>query len=135
MPGEESFDITQLTTPALRKERVSLTAGPLWVWEMTVAESVQIIDHATRPAIDPRGGLDRAESAVWQIMLSCYNSDQPGAERVFKDADLLSIYRLRLEEFGKLMAAINRVNGNTSTEEDLQRDFTAVTAGKARSRS
>ncbi len=121
----QRFDKTKMRTDGSRrrKELVSLDAGDLWVFEMTVAESAGLADRASRPAIDPRGGMDPAATIVYQIMLCCYESDEPGANRVFNDADIPLIHSLRMEEMTRIVQAIQRVNGLNPEEVDVTRDF------------
>lgn len=114
-----------------RKEWVALPDGfEVWVWELTVAESAQITDRSKRPAIDPRGGHDTATMIALQVMLSCYDGDEPGAKRIFGDADFSAIYELPFRVFDALLSAINRVNGKDAVEAELLRDFTAATAAQ-----
>ena len=112
----------------LRREKVTLDCGDVWVREMTCAEAMQLGERAARPAVDPRGGLDPGESVLWQILLSCYEDDSDDASRLFTEApdDVRIIYGLRLEEFNELMQAVNRVNGRDASEVELLRDFTAA---------
>lgn len=119
-----------------RSEWVTLDYGEVLVREMTVQESQVLAERAARPAIDPRGGLDPGESVLWQVILSCYTSDEPNAERVFSESaeDVKIIMGLRLDEFNRLMRAIARVNGQDPTEAELMRDFTAVREDAAISR-
>lgn len=101
-----------------RKQWVDLDDGGVWVWEMTVRENMAVIQHAQRPSIDRRGGLDRSEQMLWQILMSCYDSDLPGAKLVFSHTDPTPVYRLRVKEYAKIVAAIGAVNG--ADEADLK---------------
>lgn len=116
----------------LRHEWVSLDCGDLCVREMTAAEATTLAERSQRPAIDPRGGLDTTETVLWQVLLSCYQDDTDTAERVFAEnaPDIAIIMGLRLEEFQRLMVAINRVNGRDATEIEVLRDFSAMTQGE-----
>lgn len=110
-----------------RREWVSLPSGDICIWELTVADSTQIVERAARPEIDPRGGCSPAKSVAMQILLSCYDGEEDGAGRIFEERDLAAIYALPFGEFDLLLQAINRVNGKSATELERLRDFTAAT--------
>lgn len=111
---------------APRREWVTLDRGDVCVHEMTLAETMQITERAARPACDPRGGHNRAQTVVLQIMFSCRLGEEPDAKRAFTDADLGLIHDLRFHEFDALLAAINRVSGKSATEEERLRDFSTA---------
>lgn len=105
-----------------RKEWVSIEGGDLCVWAMTVAESTQILERSERPD----GGSSKGMALVTQILLSCYDGEEPGSKRLFADHDRQCIYDLSFEDFELLMGAINRVNGKDATSQEALRDFTTV---------
>ena len=111
-----------------RKERVVLPGGEhfLWVWEMTVADSTQVLERSERPQMGG-GGHSTGKGIVVQIMLSCHESDQDDARRLFTDADFGAIYAMPFTDFDAIYAAINRVNGKDATEQERLRDFLTVT--------
>jgi hypothetical protein len=123
------FDKTRLSPSTRRKVPVELQGQTLWVWEMTIAELSQLVERTMRPAIDPRGGSDPTASLVWQILLSCYDSDAEDAKRVFDEADLPMIFGLRLEEFAGLRTGIAQANGTTKDEVDGLVDFIGARQG------
>jgi len=108
----------------LRKEWVSLPGGDICVWELTVAESTQVLEKSERPSVDPRGGYNRGAMRVQQVMMSCYDGEQDGAKRLFGEADLLHLYRMPLAQFESLVAATDRVNGKGAGEAERLEDFT-----------
>lgn len=129
----ERFDLTHLRSQKRAKERVDLEAGPVWVWAMTVAETVQLAERAVRPKFDPRGGVDPTESLLWQIALSCYYGEEDGSERIFTENNLMDLYRLPLAEFKLLALAVQRVNGQNATEAEVMKDFFAAKEAAASS--
>ena len=114
-----------------RTEKVILPGGEtfLFVKEMTVADTTQILERSERPNIGNGvgGGHSTGRGVVVQIMLSCYDSDEEGAQRIFTDADFGAIYAMPFTEFDAIYAAINRVNGKEATEQERLRDFLTVT--------
>jgi len=124
------FQVPTTATADRRKEKVTLKWGDIWVWEMTVAEALHLLERAARPSFDPRGGVDQGESVIAQITGSCYHGDQEGAELVFTPANLLDVYKLPYEDFEKLVQAIARVNGKDAKEvESLKSFFETTPAG------
>jgi hypothetical protein len=101
-----------------RKEWVDLDGGSLCVWEMTVRENMTVIERSQRPSRDPRGGLDRSEQMLWQIVMSCFDGDGKNAKLVFSPTDPGPVFRLRMKEYVKIITAIGRVNG--ADEADLK---------------
>lgn len=120
----------------LRREWVPLDAGDVCVVEMTAQAATTLSERASRPSIDPRGGLDPGESVLWQILLSTFYDDGAEAEPVFSEtpADVKLIMDLRFEEFQALIQAINRVNGRDATEAEVMRDFSRVSEAMPTSR-
>lgn len=111
-----------------RTERVQLAGGPVWVRAMSVSDAMHVTQKSERPAIDPRGGIDRGEALLWQVVVSCYY-DEEGAERVFSEQnpeDVRLIFSMPWDEFQRLLSVINRVNGQDPEEVELLRDFTAA---------
>lgn len=129
-----SFNKNVLQEPRRRKERLVLDGGPVWVWEETVAEHLQKLQFAQRPAIDPRGGMDLGEAITWQILFSLYDGDGPTAERIFNAAEISLVYRFRREEFDRIMAALARVNGESPEEQGAWEDFTGASEAAPTSR-
>ncbi len=114
----------------LRQECVDMPDGSyIWVRELTVAEMAQILDRSARPSIDPRGGHDQTALMMQQVVCSCYDSDEPGAGRIFSGLDLSGVASMRGEEFERVVAAIQRVNGKDATSEEITRDFLLATGG------
>jgi hypothetical protein len=126
-PRQESdrpFDPDSLP---LRKERVDTEAGVLWVWELMAGETALIAEYATRPDIDPRGGMDKGEAMVWYMALSCHKGEADNSPRFWPDTDVWKINRLPERIFKPLWKAVQRVNGMSVTEEEALRDFTTAT--------
>lgn len=117
----------------LRKERVPTEAGDLWVWELMAGETALIAEYATRPEIDPRGGMDKGEAMVWYMALSCHHGPEADSPRVWGDADVWKITRLPERVFKPIWRAVNRVNGMGAEEEEVLRDFTTATGARASS--
>lgn len=115
-----------VSQPERRREWVSLPGGDLCVWELTVADSAQILEKSQRPDLDPRGGHDKARAMAVQVMLSCYDADTPPANRIFSDADFGAVYMMPFREYDLLIQAINRVNGKSPEEQEALRDFTTA---------
>ena len=116
----------QKETSRPRMERVELSGGAIWVRAMTVADAMKVTDQSARPSIDPRGGLDRSEALLWQVIVSCFY-DEDGKEPVFSSEsaeDVRLIYGLPIQEFALLVSAIQRVNGQDAEEVEILRDFT-----------
>jgi hypothetical protein len=115
-----------------RVEKVILPGGEtfLWIKEMTVAETAQILERSERPNLGHGvgGGHSTGRGVVVQIMVSCYDGtmDAPGEQRIFTDADFGAIYEMPFSEFDAIYAAINRVNGKDATESERLRDFLTV---------
>lgn len=116
-----------------RREWVAVPGFKVCVWELTMEEDQTILNNSQRPAIDPRGGYDRGEMALWQIALSCYNGDGDNAERIWPDQKAHLIRSLP-ERIGKpLLIAINRINGEDPEEEEILRDFSQATGARSTS--
>lgn len=116
-----------VVAPQRRQEWVSLDGGDVCVWELTVAESTQILERSERPKVDPRGGHNRGMTVVTQILLSCFDGEEDGAKRIFADHDLAAIYALPFHDFQAILSAMNRVNGTDADEEERLRDFSTAT--------
>lgn len=123
-----------VNTRPRRKEKVVLPGGEhfLWVWEMTVADSTQVLERSERPNAGG-GGHSAGKGLVVQLMLSCFESDAEGAQRVFQDADFGAIYALPFSEFDVIYTAVNRVNGKEATEQERLRDFLTVSSAPSSS--
>lgn len=116
-----------VSQPERRREWVELPAGWVCVWELTVADSAQILERSQRPDGDPRDGPDKTRAMAAQIMLSCFDNDGPPAQRIFGDADYAAIYMMPFREYDLLIQAINRVNGKSAEEQAALKDFTTAT--------
>ena len=111
--------------PERRKVAVeNLRGGSLWVWELSFDELTKLARLATRPAIDPRGGVDEEEAMLWKIALSCYDGEEETAARVFPDARVHQIRRIPEGDLDRINAAMNAVNSEGAREELRLRDFT-----------
>jgi hypothetical protein len=105
---------------------VELKGGWVCVWELTVGDMAQILERSTRPSVDPRGGSDPAAVMLYQILLACFEGDEPGA-RVFADSSLPAIGALTVSEMEAVMGAINRTCGKDAQTEELLKGFTPAT--------
>jgi hypothetical protein len=114
-----------------RHEWISLTHGDVCVRALTVNELLSIQDRAQRPKIDPRGGLDSGWSALLQVSLSCYDGEEEEARPIWPCSidmkNLAPIGRLPINDFQKIMEAIQRVNGQDPEEVRALEDFTRAT--------
>jgi hypothetical protein len=118
-----------------RREWVRLKMGRVCIWELSVPELMMIADRASRPAIDKRGGMDPGESALWQILLSCYDGEADGAKRIFDHGNgehIKAVYSLGAQDFRKLMEAIAAVNGMEEAELSALQDFSKATTAAMR---
>lgn len=113
--------------PERQKEWITLSGGDICLWALTMEEFSRIHDYSLRPPIDPRGGVDNKEAALWQIALSCYDGDGTDAERLWPDERVSEIKAMPAHDFSDLMVAINRLNGRDATTEEVMRDFTGET--------
>lgn len=98
---------------------VTLSMGKrVCVWEMLTRDYMTVNEHARRPAIDPRGGVDPTESQAWQILVSCYGDEpgQPGAQPLFNVTHLPQLMQMRVSDYTKIMAAIGSVNSSDAEE-------------------
>lgn len=115
-----------LTSDHRRREWITLKVGRCCVWELSVPEMTQITERASRPKIDPRGGMDPGESMLWQICLSCYDGDGDGARRIFDAGNpthVKAIMSLGSHDAKRLMATIAQVNGASEVEVEALEDF------------
>jgi hypothetical protein len=121
------------------KEWVTLEGGDVCVWALTVMEIMNLLEKASRPVIQgaPKefsGGVDSQEELLWKIILSTYESDEPGAKLVWSgdQESLRQVFSLSLSEFTALAAAIQRVNGADPERIEALEAFTVPSeAGKA----
>jgi len=108
----------------VRKEWVELPDGrSICVHGLSTAAYASLKSRCARHPNDPRGGDDPAMLYLVQLALSCYDSDEPDAKRIFGDLDLDKAGLLTFEEAIPVLAAINRVNGLDASLQELQRDF------------
>lgn len=119
--------------PELRSEWVLLRKGEVCVRELTAAEYAGMRQQSARPSIDPRGGSDPTAIILVQIVMSCYDSEEPGARPLFPTMEAAG--RLPFEDFQKVMAAIARVNGLEATEQEILRDFLQASGAPTNSSS
>lgn len=112
--------------PERQKQWIELRGGRLCVWEMTFEELGRLNQYAMRPAIDPRGGVDQIEAAIWRIALSCYESDTEDARRIWPDERVAEIRRLPGSEINRLTEVLDALNGTGAAEEERLRDFTSA---------
>ena len=113
-----------------RREWVNLPGARVCIWELTMAEDSRILEYAQRPTIDPRGGYDRGEMALWQIALTCYNGAGADAERIWPDHKVHEIRDLPERLAKPLLMAINKINGEDPEEEEVLRDFSAAAGAR-----
>jgi hypothetical protein len=111
----------------LRREWVSLDNGDVCVWELTAAEMGVMSERSTRPAIDPRGGIDTTGASAWMAALSCRQDDAPGSPRIWDDLAVSEILALRFEEWARLQETMQRLNGLDAESVEERRDFTPAT--------
>lgn len=100
-----------------------LAGGRICLWSFTMDDMSRITEYSTRPPEDPRGGIDTGEMALWQIALACYTGDGEKAKRLWGDLQVHEIRQMDGADWTKLMLAINELNGNSATAEEVQRDF------------
>ena len=118
------------------KEWVSLDAGDVCVWEMTVMEVMTLLEKASRPQIpgappEFSGGIDKNEEILWKIIVSTYDGDEPTSKPIWgADADSMrQVFGLRLNEFKELAAAMARVNGVDADRLETLDAFTVPSEG------
>lgn len=112
-----------------RYEWVQLDAGRVCVRELTAADSLFVMQQSTRPAMAGRAAqMDNSQAMLWQIQASCYNGHEESSQLIFDITDLPVIQRLRQSEWGKLVAAIERVNALADEEVERLEDFTRAPA-------
>jgi hypothetical protein len=129
MTEEPLFDAKAPVIDRRRKEWISLDSGRLCVWEMAAADTLFIIEQSVRPGRDRPLVPIAGDAMLWQVVVSCYKGDQPGAERVFQITDLARIQQLRKSEWDRLLAAIERVNATDAAEVERLQDFTPAAPG------
>ena len=105
-----------------QKEKVNLSNGRfVWVWDMEAGNWLQGTERAIIRAGPRAGQQSIADTLVWRILVSCYDSDEPKARRIFNEEDMLLIYRLPSRDFQKIITAIDRVNGtDPETTEEVE---------------
>lgn len=132
MTDEPLFDREKALACEPRTEWVSTSCGRICVRAMRMSEYFQLSERSQRPKIDPRGGIDTNEAVLWQILLSCYQGEDPNAPPTFSadsPEDIRAIYSLKTQDGLKILGAINRVNGVDASEGELLRDFSAARRG------
>lgn len=110
-----------------KKEWIRLEGGRLCLWELTLATASLVYEYSARPSIDPRGGNDKGEAAIWEIALSCYDGEGSDAKRIWPDEKVHEIRSLPERVCGPLLSAINRLNGKDPTEAEIREDFIRAT--------
>lgn len=97
--------------PKRRFEWASLFDGDVCLWELTVSEANQVAGWATRPSIDPRGGMDIGLVHSGLLVLSAHTAEPEDkkAERIF--ADIEQVLGMPHAEFRVLLETADRVNG------------------------
>lgn len=111
----------------MRQEYVEFSDGTyVWVRGLTTLQWAGLRERSQRR--DPRGGTDETAALLIQIVMSCFEGEEPEAKRVFSDLDLDKAGALPAEQTLAIMAAIQRVNGMAATEQEILRDFTAAQA-------
>lgn len=123
-----------IDTTERRKEWVCLIPAQdekpekgVWVWGLATCDSLSIIERSTQGGVAEASGISKARQLQLQIMLSCFDGDQPGACRVFTDADVAPINEGSWEAFSQIVIAIAQVNGQSESEADALRDFSPAT--------
>jgi hypothetical protein len=114
------------------KEWVTLSNGKrLCVWEMTVADRLQVLEHCTLPEGVP-GAIrySRGEAIIWRMMRSCYTGDDANARPIFNEDNLLSLYRLRDQDGNRILDAMDRVNASDTDALERLEAFTPVPAAE-----
>lgn len=98
-------------------------AEGVYVREFATCDSLQIIERISQMGVDENSGVAQARKIQLSIMLSCYDSDQPGARRVFSDADVAPINEGAWGPFQRIINAIGEVNGTSEAEAAAVKDF------------
>lgn len=129
---ETPFDPKAPVLDARRRERVDLDTGFLWVWEMEAADTLFIIERSLRPGGADKPQMAASDAMLWRVLVSCYQTGEPGAARVFEITDLGRIQKLRKAEWDRLLEAIERVNGLDAEEVPRLKDFTPAVSGTNR---
>jgi hypothetical protein len=111
----------------LRKEWVSLADGDVCCWELTTPQMLQMAERSARPAVDPRGGVSSSVARLWMIAFSAHHGEEADSPRIWDDMSFADVGNLRFEEFSRLQAVIERLNGLDPEEVESLRDFTAAT--------
>lgn len=124
----DTFNFDLLDNQTVRKERVFISAGPLWVWELLTDDWTMIHRRATRPAEHPLGGTDEYAAVMAQIQFSCHLSDDEKSPLMFLDEKgPVRIGKLKKSDFETIMAAFHRVNGTDPSEVEEEKAFFAAT--------
>lgn len=111
------------------REWVTLSGGKrLCVWELSTADNLRIVEQCALPPGTPGGGISRGEAMIWQILQSCFDGDRPGARRIFREEDVLKVYRMKSRDTDMILDAIARVNGTDPERLEKIEAFTPVPA-------
>lgn len=105
------YNPQERTETPRRSEWVPLDDGEVCVWEMQVAETLQLVSASMRPPEFPGNPVDETQAILWQIMLCCFDGEPPEGRRIFQDHMAGDVLRLKHHEFRALMQAIGRLNG------------------------
>jgi len=112
---------------ALRREKVILPTGYVWVWGLDTAEMLAVKERAMRPSIDPRGGVNESAATAWLVAMCTRREGTVGSPRVWDDLSYDKVLRLPAEVSGKLVQACRRVNGMSEEEVEATEDFSKAT--------
>lgn len=124
--GRRIYDPTTAQRWTPKKEWVELSSGDwICVWEMSVAQTLQMAENAQRHPNDPRPGINQQEAGIWQLMYSCYAGEEPGSARIFADHMADKILELSPDDFNRLMRATDTVGGAGKEVAQAREDFTA----------
>jgi hypothetical protein len=123
--GRKIFNPREAVRWEPKREWVELSDGSsACVWELSVPQTLQLAGFAERHPEDPRRGPDTQEAAVWQIILSLKDGDEPGAQPIYQPHEGHLVLALAPRDFGAIMGAIARVSGIDPEAASARRDFT-----------
>ncbi len=123
--SEQPYDPKDL--PERQKEKVILSNGRfVWVWDMDAANWLQGTERAVIRTGPRAGAQSITDSLIWRVLVSCYDSDLPGARRIFNEEDVLQIYRLPSRDFRAIIDAIDRVNATDPESAEEALDFSTL---------
>ena len=110
-------------------EWVSLDDGSeVCVWANRVREGLAITAASTPPAaLGGDGTPDEQAAMTWTVQLACHTDEPPEGELVFTPATLWAINELSPGEFGRIIAAVLRVNGASPEDAERLQAFTTRT--------